>query len=186
MPTSSPSWTFPSTGTVSVSKRWCQAQGSRIADNRNTALGTLDINRQENWRALEQDKAAREKTFGEGLLKAATGGTGTTGITGDGCWPAGGRGGTGIKRWRRSGAGIFNFWVGKGLAPHQAAGMAAQEVAESGGRPNVPGDYVDGKPQAYGAYQHHADRRALILANTGIAYDEWATNASSARALIGS
>ena len=45
-------------------------------------LGNLDINRQ--TLALEQDKAAREKTFGEGLLKAANDGSlsGTTGTTG--------------------------------------------------------------------------------------------------------
>ncbi len=62
----------------------------------------------------------------------------------------------------------YNFWVSKGLAPHQAAGMAAQEMAESQGRPGARGDYVNGVATAHGAYQWHSDRRARILAGTGI------------------
>jgi len=60
------------------------------------------------------------------------------------------------------------FWKSKGLTDAQAAGMAAQEIAESGGNPGARGDYVNGQATAIGAYQWHADRRAAILAATGI------------------
>jgi hypothetical protein len=56
------------------------------------------------------------------------------------------------------------FWMSKGLSPERAAGMAAQEIAESGGNPNSRGDGGD----AHGAYQWHANRRANIRAGTGI------------------
>lgn len=62
----------------------------------------------------------------------------------------------------------FSFWTRKGLTPAQAAGMVAQEMAESGGNPGARGDYVNGQPTAIGAYQWHKDRRAQILAKTGI------------------
>lgn len=60
------------------------------------------------------------------------------------------------------------FWESKGLTPAQAAGMAAQEIAESGGNPAARGDYVNGQATAIGLHQWHADRRAAILKGTGI------------------
>lgn len=69
---------------------------------------------------------------------------------------------------QRAEAASLSFWKSKGLSPAQAAGMAAQEMAESGGNPGARGDYINGKPTAIGAYQWHADRRARILAATGI------------------
>ena len=125
-----------------------------IADNQST-LGNLDINRQR--LGIEQAKLdairAGNSVWADGD---------TTGTTGAGVGPLA----DAAPDQTRDAAGqaSYNFWVGKGLAPHQAAGMAAQEVAESGGRPGVTGDGGD----AIGLYQHHADRRALILANTGI------------------
>lgn len=63
----------------------------------------------------------------------------------------------------------LQFWKDKGLTPSQAAGMAAQEQAESQGDPNARGDYnKSGVAEAHGAYQWHADRRRRILAGTGI------------------
>jgi len=62
----------------------------------------------------------------------------------------------------------FQWWKNKGLSDAAAAGMAAQETAESGGNPAARGDYVGTTPTAHGAYQWHPDRRAAILAGTGI------------------
>lgn len=81
----------------------------------------------------------------------------------------GGGGGSGSGSW--SGA-ISNtaaldaraFWESKGLTPEQAAGMAAQEIAESGGNPGARGD----GGAAMGLYQWHSDRRNRILAGSGI------------------
>ena len=128
-----------------------------IADNQST-LGNLDINRQ--TLALAQQKLDAIRAGNSVWADGDT--TGTTGTTGAGVGPLP----DAAPDQTRDAAGqaSYNFWVGKGLAPHMAAGMAAQEVAESGGRPGVTGD--DG--QAIGLYQHHADRRALIQANTGI------------------
>lgn len=56
------------------------------------------------------------------------------------------------------------FWTSKGLTPEQAAGMVAQEMQESGGNPGARGD----GGTAHGIHQWHADRRAAILAGTGI------------------
>jgi hypothetical protein len=68
----------------------------------------------------------------------------------------------------KAGQDSLSFWMGKGLTSEQAAGMAAQEMAESGGNPGARGDYVNGIATASGAYQWHSDRRARILAATGI------------------
>jgi hypothetical protein len=121
-------------------------------------LGNLDINRQK--LALEQAREADAMAGGKRLIDSLTGNaTGTTGAT------VGPLGDAAPDQSRdAAGQASYAFWVGKGLAPHQAAGMAAQEVAESGGRPHVVGDGGD----AIGLYQHHAPRRQLILAKTGI------------------
>jgi len=124
-------------------------------------LGNLDINRQE--LQLRQDAAARDVAFGD-YLKQSLPTDGATGTPGTGA-SVGPLPDAGPDQSRdAAGQASYNFWVGKGLAPHQAAGMAAQEVAESGGRAHVVGD----GGQAFGLYQHHPDRRALILAKAGI------------------
>lgn len=90
--------------------------------------------------------------------------------------PATGRGGPRTGAWKPGGfeassaaEDAMSFWISKGLTPAQAAGMAAQEQAESGGNPGARGDYdKDGNPTAHGAYQWHRTRRENILAKTGI------------------
>lgn len=64
----------------------------------------------------------------------------------------------------------MKFWLGKGLTPEHAAGMAAQEIAESGGNPNARGDRdpVTGEYQAHGAYQWHPERRRQLRMRAGI------------------
>jgi hypothetical protein len=121
-------------------------------------LGNLDIERKKF--GLERQKFDRGVTEGEGYIGGSLSGTaGTPGATVGPLADA-------APDQSRDAAGqaSYAFWLGKGLAPHQAAGMAAQEVAESGGRPHVKGDGGD----AFGLYQHHPDRRALILARAGI------------------
>lgn len=58
----------------------------------------------------------------------------------------------------------YDFWRSKGLTHEQAAGLVGMEQGESGFDPRARGD--GGK--AHGAFQHHPDRRAAILAGTGI------------------
>ena len=58
----------------------------------------------------------------------------------------------------------FNFWLGKGFTPEQAAGLVANEMHETGMRNNPVGD----GGTAYGIGQWHADRAARIKAGTGI------------------
>jgi len=123
-------------------------------------LGNLDIERQKF--GLEKAKFDRGVTEGEGYIGSSL--SGTTGTPGTGA-SVGPLPDAGPDQSRdAAGQASYAFWLGKGLAPHQAAGMAAQEVAESGGRPHVKGDGGD----AFGLYQHHPDRRALILARAGI------------------
>jgi hypothetical protein len=71
----------------------------------------------------------------------------------------------------------FDFWRSKGLAPAQAAGLVGMEQGESNFTPNARGD--GGK--AHGAFQWHPDRRAKILAGTGIDIDH-ATHAQQLQA----
>jgi hypothetical protein len=63
----------------------------------------------------------------------------------------------------------YQFYTGKGLSPAAAAGMVAQEKAESGFDPAAVGD----QGAAHGLYQWHKERRDAILAGTGI--DVWST-----------
>lgn len=58
----------------------------------------------------------------------------------------------------------MGFWMSKGYSREDAAALAAQEEAESGGDPNARGD--GGK--AFGAYQWHLPRVMAILNGTGI------------------
>ncbi|MGO4171553.1 phage tail tip lysozyme [Bosea sp. TAF32] len=58
----------------------------------------------------------------------------------------------------------YEFWRGKGLSHEQAVGMVANERAESRHNPSARGD----GGRAHGLYQHHPDRRAAILAGSGI------------------
>ena len=62
------------------------------------------------------------------------------------------------------GGSAMDFWMGQGYTREQAAGIVANELAESGGNPNARGD----GGLAHGLYQHHQDRRAAIKAATGI------------------
>lgn len=58
----------------------------------------------------------------------------------------------------------YDFWRSKGLSHEAAAGLVANEEAESGFNPAARGD----GGRAHGLFQHHPDRRAAILAGTGI------------------
>lgn len=57
-----------------------------------------------------------------------------------------------------------DFWVSQGYPRDVAAGIAANEVRESGGNPGAIGD----NGAARGLYQWHPDRVAKIKASTGI------------------
>ncbi|MBX9874644.1 MAG: hypothetical protein K2X84_07285 [Beijerinckiaceae bacterium] len=58
----------------------------------------------------------------------------------------------------------YEFWRSKGLSHEQAVGIVANEQAESNHNPRARGD----GGLAHGLYQHHPDRRANILAGSGI------------------
>jgi hypothetical protein len=58
----------------------------------------------------------------------------------------------------------YNFWTGKGYSSAAAAGMVAQEEAETKFDWTQTGDGGAAK----GAFQWHSDRQAAILAGTGI------------------
>ena len=58
----------------------------------------------------------------------------------------------------------YDFWRSKGLSHEAAAGLVANEEAESSFNPAARGD----GGRAHGLFQHHPDRRAAILAGTGI------------------
>lgn len=58
----------------------------------------------------------------------------------------------------------WDFWKSKGLTDQAAAGMVAQEQAESGFNPGARGDYnAAGESTAAGSFQWHGDRRKAIL-----------------------
>jgi hypothetical protein len=58
----------------------------------------------------------------------------------------------------------YDFWISKGLTPAQAAGMVANEGAESNFNPGAVGDGGAGR----GLFQHHPDRQADILRGSGV------------------
>lgn len=58
----------------------------------------------------------------------------------------------------------FQFWLSQGYTPAQAAGLVANEQAESGFNPRAIGD----SGAAHGSFQWHSDRIAKIKAATGI------------------
>ena len=58
----------------------------------------------------------------------------------------------------------YQFWLAQGYSPAQAAGLVANEQAESGFKPAAVGD----NGSARGLFQWHPDRVAKILAATGI------------------
>lgn len=60
--------------------------------------------------------------------------------------------------------GSIGFWMSKGYSRAQAAGLAANEQAESGGNPRARGD----NGQAYGLFQWHLPRVLSIMRGTGI------------------
>ncbi|OYW90657.1 MAG: hypothetical protein B7Z23_09520, partial [Pseudomonadales bacterium 32-61-5] len=62
------------------------------------------------------------------------------------------------------GASSMQFWMSQGYTKEQAAGMVANELAESGGDPTARGD----GGRAHGLFQWHPDRVAKILKGTGI------------------
>lgn len=59
--------------------------------------------------------------------------------------------------------GTVAFWMGKGAPQHVAEGIADRVAAESGFNPTVPGD----AGTSVGLYQHHADRKARLMAQPG-------------------
>lgn len=61
----------------------------------------------------------------------------------------------------------YDFWIGKGFTPAQAAGLVGMEEGESKFNPRAVGD----GGLAHGAFQHHPDRRRAILRGTGINVD---------------
>lgn len=58
----------------------------------------------------------------------------------------------------------LDFWISQGYTPEQAAGIVANEKAESNFNPSAVGD----GGAARGSFQWHVDRRNKILAATGI------------------
>lgn len=58
----------------------------------------------------------------------------------------------------------MDFWMSQGFTREQAAGIVANEIAESAGNPRARGD----GGRAHGLYQWHPDRRAEIYKATGI------------------
>ena len=58
----------------------------------------------------------------------------------------------------------YDFWRSQGFTSAQASGLVANEKRESNFDPNATGD----NGQAKGIFQWHGDRRAAILAATGI------------------
>lgn len=58
----------------------------------------------------------------------------------------------------------LEFWMKQGYTREQAAGLVANEMAESGGNAGARGD----NGSAVGLFQWHPDRVAAILAGTGI------------------
>lgn len=63
-----------------------------------------------------------------------------------------------------TGGDAMSFWMSQGYSREQAAGIVANEMAESKGNPGARGD----GGQAHGLYQWHPDRRRRILEATGI------------------
>lgn len=59
----------------------------------------------------------------------------------------------------------YEFWLSQGYSPAQAAGLAANEHAESGGNPNARNFQ---KGTHFGLYQWEESRRQAIIAGTGI------------------
>lgn len=61
-----------------------------------------------------------------------------------------------------------NYFRSKGLTKQAAVGITAQIQSESNFQTDRPGDYVDGKPTAWGIGQWHLGRVMAILKGTGI------------------
>lgn len=122
---------------------------------------------------------------GGGLMNASYGGGGDGGGGTDRYRSAGGRGFTGGSPGNYRGGGdggnfksapgkqsmmakeAYDFWRSKGLDHAHAIGMVVQEQAENNFS-NTPGDMVNGQPTAFGSFQFHKDRAALIKKGTGI------------------
>ncbi|ACL57421.1 phage tail tip lysozyme [Methylobacterium nodulans] len=81
-----------------------------------------------------------------------------------------GRGGgrdryTGAPNWLAAGAReSYDFWIGKGATPAQAAGLVGMEQGENNFKPHGYGD----RGTSYGSFMWKMDRRREILAGTGI------------------
>jgi hypothetical protein len=54
----------------------------------------------------------------------------------------------------------MKYFKDRGFSDAEAAGLASQIHSESNGRANAPGDFVHGKPTAFGLIQWHEDRQA--------------------------
>jgi hypothetical protein len=62
---------------------------------------------------------------------------------------------------------VWNFFSGKGLAPHQVAGILGNISQESGFNPLAKGDYRDGAATSVGLFQHHDTRAQDLLSAVG-------------------
>lgn len=69
-----------------------------------------------------------------------------------------------VGRMGDTGGDAMQFWMSMGYSRAQAAGIVANEMHESGGRAGARGD----GGRAHGLFQWHPDRRAKIMAATGI------------------
>jgi ATP/maltotriose-dependent transcriptional regulator MalT len=65
---------------------------------------------------------------------------------------------------------IYNFWLSNGFTKEQACGLLTQADAESSLNPYAKGDKdkVTNEYKAFGLYQLHTDRVALIKTHCGI------------------
>jgi hypothetical protein len=121
------------------------------------------------------DKQYRD-VFGNGAMSGDAGGPRDDGHSSDlSDTPSGA--GTGVGKGDSKAA--FAYWKSVGFGDAGAAAMAAMETSESGGNPNAVGD----SGLAHGLFQWHPDRRAAILAKTGIDVDH-ASAAEQRRAMF--
>ncbi|HBD91815.1 MAG TPA: hypothetical protein DC061_15225, partial [Gemmobacter sp.] len=62
---------------------------------------------------------------------------------------------------------IWSYFAGKGLKPHQIAGIMGNVAGESAFNPMAQGDFKNGAPTSFGLFQHHASRGQGLLDAVG-------------------
>ncbi|WP_323005687.1 phage tail tip lysozyme [Pseudorhodobacter sp.] len=62
---------------------------------------------------------------------------------------------------------VWSFFAGKGLKPHQIAGIMGNVSAESAFNPLARGDPRNGSPTSFGLFQHHGVRAEGLLGAVG-------------------